>query len=271
MTSEITAVATVHAPFITGRPDLAPQARKKRVDEGFDRLRAHLDSARPDVIVAFSNEHITNFVPSNVPSYCVGVGQSNPTLPEFQLPQADVPGAPGLARELVSYAYDHSFDLSYSEELLLDHGTGLPLSYLTPGYKVPVIVILQNVIFSPMPTLERSYQLGRLVGGFLREETQGLSACVLGTGGISHWVGNEHHGDVNAEFDDWFLDRIRHGDLAALRSITAGQLAAAGDGAHEIRNWLATAAAAEGLRPEVVLDETFIPGWNTSAYQVIWQ
>lgn len=271
MSGQVGAVATVHAPFITGRPDLAPPARGQRVREGFEALQAHVEAFDPDVVIAFSNEHITNFVPSNVPAYCVAVGASNPALPEFQLPEVRVPGAPDVARALVGYAYDHGFDVGHSEELLLDHGTGLPLHFLTPRYDVPVVAVLQNVIFSPMPTPERSYQLGRLAGEFARQELGDVRVLFLGTGGISHWVGNRHHGDVNQEFDEWFLERIAAGDLDALRRLNDAEIELAGDGAHEIRNWVATGGAAGSLTPRVVLGETFIPGWNTSAYQVVWE
>ena len=264
------AVATVHSPFIVGRPDLAPPERKDRVYDGFDELRAHVESFAPDVIVAFSNEHITNFVPSNVPAYCVTVGASNPTLPEFRLPETRVPGAPEVARDLVTYAYDHGFDVAYSEELLLDHGTGLPLRFLTPSYDIPVIAILQNVIFDPMPTLTRAYDLGLLAARFVREEAKDLKVLFLGTGGISHWVGNQRHGDVNADFDEWFLEKLANDDIESVRQISQAEVDAAGDGANEIRNWVAVAAAAGELSPRVVLGETFIPGWNTSAYQVVW-
>lgn len=271
MSGRVGAVATVHAPFITGRPDLAPADRARKVRAGFEALQAYVEAFDPDVIIAFSNEHITNFVPSNVPAYCVTVGASNPLLPEFQLPDGRVPGAPDVARALVGYAYDHGFDVAHSEELLLDHGTGLPLHFLTPRYDVPVVAVLQNVIFAPMPTTDRSAQLGELAGAFARQELGDARVLFLGTGGISHWVGNRRHGDVNQAFDEWFLERIAAGDLTTLRGLADADIEVAGDGAHEIRNWVATAAAAVGLAPRVVLGETFIPGWNTSAYQVVWE
>lgn len=271
MGNEITAVGTVHAPFIVGRPDLAPPERKQRVYEGFEELRSYVDRVSPDVIVTFSNEHITNFVPSNVPSYCVSVGSTNPTVGEFRLPERDVPGDSDFAKNLVIFAYDNGFDVGHSKELALDHGTGLPLHFLTPKYDIPVVVILQNVIFSPFPTVERSFQLGKLVGRFVREEKGGMKVMFLATGGISHWVGNSRHGEVNQEFDEWFLEKIRSGDLESLCHLSQDQIDLAGDGANEIRNWIAAAGAAAPLSSRVVLDETFIPGWNTSAYQVIWE
>ncbi len=264
-------IATVHAPFITGMPAMAPEDRGKRVYEGFKQLHQHLKNAAPDLIVAFSNEHITNFLPTLVPAYCVSVGDSHPTVPEFNLPATTIPGDADFGKRFVEYAYDHGFDLSYSEELRLDHGTGLPLSFVTPDYDVPVVVILQNVIYSPMPTVARSFQLGQLVGRFVAEAAGDRRVALLGTGGISHWVGNRRHGDINVEFDEWFLRQVVSGDYDGLVRLRQEDIDLAGDGANEIRNWVAVAGGCQPLSPKAVLDETFIPGWNTSAYQVVWQ
>jgi aromatic ring-opening dioxygenase catalytic subunit (LigB family) len=263
-------LATVHAPFITGLPGLAPPDRRERVMGGFEDLRSWITKRDPDLIIAFSNEHITNFLPDNVPAFCVSVGDAHKALPEFNLPEATVPGDADTARSLVEYAYDTGFDLSYSSELVLDHGTGLPLHFLTPDYDVPVITILQNAIWSPMPTVERSFQLGQMIRRFVESETSGRHVVVLGTGGISHWVGSKRHGDVDQDFDEWFLKEIAGGTYDRIRALRQVDIDRSGDGANEIRNWIAAAGAAGESSPQVVLKETFIPGWNTSAYQVTW-
>ena len=263
-------IATIHAPFITGAPQMAPDERRQRVYEGFDRLRGYVEEAAPDLIVACSNEHITNFLPSQVSAHCVSLADANPALPEFNLPQARVPGDADFARGLVEFCYDNSFDLAHAAELVLDHGTGLPLSFLTPRFDIPVVVILQNVIYSPMPRIARSFVLGELISRYVAEAAGDRRVAVLGTGGISHWVGNARHGDVNSEFDEWFLRAIERRDHDLLLRLTQSDIDAAGDGANEIRNWLAVAGATQGLSPKVVTEETFIPGWNTSAYQVVW-
>ncbi|GAA5190404.1 hypothetical protein GCM10023322_45460 [Rugosimonospora acidiphila] len=250
---------------------MAPDDRRQRVYDGFSQLREHVRRAEPDLIVAFSNEHITNFTPGHVSAHCVSLALENPALPEFNLPKAGVPGDPEFARGLVSYAYANDFDLAYAAELELDHGTGLPLSFLTPDYDVPVVVILQNVIFSPMASVARSFRLGELVTRYVTERADNRRVALLGTGGVSHWVGNSRHGDINSEFDEWFLRQIASGDYGPLVRLTQPEIDEAGDGANEIRNWLAVAGGAQALTPSVVLEETFVPGWNTSAYQVVWQ
>jgi aromatic ring-opening dioxygenase catalytic subunit (LigB family) len=270
VSSIVAAAATVHAPFITGLPGLAPANRRQRVYDGFDYLREYVEGANPDVIVAFSSEHITNFLSTNVPAFCVGVGVENPSLPEFNLPEVTVRGDRDLATGLVEYGYQAGFDLSHSQRLLLDHGTGLPLRFITPNYEIPVVVVMQNTIWGPMHGASRAFDAGKLLADYLAQDGQDKRVALLATGGISHWVGNSHHGDINQEFDEWFLEQVATGQNETLRSMTQGQIDEAGDGANEVRNWIALAGAVTDRTPRVVIDETFVPGWNVSAYQVVW-
>jgi aromatic ring-opening dioxygenase catalytic subunit (LigB family) len=267
----VVAIATVHAPFITGLPHLAPEDRRRRVYAGFAELRTVFEAAQPDLILAFSSEHITNFLSGDVRPFCVGLADSYPVLPEFNLPQCTVPGDADFARNLVSYGYQHDFDFGYASHLLLDHGTGMPLHFISPHAAIPVVPILQNTIWSPMHTMSRAFQAGRILREFVEQDGANRRVAVLATGGVSHWVGNARHGDIDQEFDEWFLAQVASGDYDQLRSMTQEQIDVGGDGANEIRNWVALAGAVGGTKPRVVLDETFVPGWNTSAYQVVWE
>ncbi len=273
MSTIVAAVATVHAPLIVGMPHLASEEKRAAVDRGFAELRSFVAAARPDVIVSTTSEHITNFLSTNAPAFCVGTGGVNPSLPEFGLPDVQVPGDAEFARGLVEFAYDRGFDLAHSSRLVLDHGTNLPLSYITPEYNVPVVPVMINTIWAPMPTAERSYQLGELIADYVAADKADKRVLLMGTGGISHWVGSQRHGDLNQEFDMWFLKEVASGSGDNLRKLSQADIDVAGDGGNEIRNWIAVvgAAASAGLTPHVVLDETFVPGWNVSVYQVAWQ
>jgi aromatic ring-opening dioxygenase catalytic subunit (LigB family) len=274
MSELVAGVATVHAPLIVGMPHLPPEERRKSVSQGWNRLKDIVSGVQPDVILCIASEHITNFLSTAAPPFCVGIGDSNPTQPEFGLPERRVTGHPQFARALVEHAYAHGFDIAHSSELYLDHGTNLPLHFITPGYDVPVVPLLVNTVWEPMPTAERSHQLGELIADYVTNDGADNRVMVMATGGISHWVGNQRHGDMNEEFDRWFLEQIASGSNDALRALTVDEIVdQAGDGGNEIRNWIVAAAAARaaGLEPKVVLDETFVPGWNVSVYQVVWQ
>lgn len=270
MSDVVAAVATVHAPFITGLPQLAPEGQRTAVYDGFARLRERLAAASPDVVVVLSSEHITNILSTNVPPFCVGIGPSHACLAEFNLPEATVPGDPGFAGGLVRYAYENGFDVAHSSELSLDHGVGLPLHLLRPEYDIPVVPVLQNTVWSPMHTARRAFEFGVLLRRFIDQDHTDWRVALVAAGGISHWVGNSRHGDLNVEFDEWFIGRLLAGDLDALRTMSQEQIEEGGDGANEIRSWISLAAAMSDCPVEPIVQESFIPGWNVGGYQLAW-
>jgi aromatic ring-opening dioxygenase catalytic subunit (LigB family) len=270
MSSVVAAVATVHAPFITGLPGLAPEGQRSAVYRGFALLRERLAVARPDVVVVLSSEHITNILSTNVPPFCVGIGGSHACLGEFNLPESMVPGDPKFADALVRYAYENGFDVAHASELSLDHGVGLPLYFLRPEYDLPVVPVLQNTIWAPMHTASRAFEFGRLLRSFIDQDRSGRRVALVAAGGISHWVGNARHGDLNVEFDEWFIRCVLENDLEALRWMTQTQIDEGGDGANEIRSWISLAAAMRDCRVESIVEESFIPGWNVGGYQLAW-
>ena len=270
--SVVGAIATVHAPFIAGMPELAPEPQRTAVNAGFGRLRAMLAELRPDVIVTVSSEHITNFLSDNEPGFAVSTAGENPTQPEFGLPDRFVPGDSAFARGLVEFAQEQDFPLEGRKELYLDHGTNLPLSFLRPEYDIAVVPIIVNTVWAPFPSTAQAHDLGSLLACYVDEKWHDTRVVLIGTGGISHWVGNRRHGDMNPDFDRWFVDLLMSSDDEALRNISDDDIDPGGDGAHEIRTWIAMSGAARivGLQPEIVLDEEFVPGWNVGVHQLVW-
>jgi hypothetical protein len=47
-------------PLVTGRPEVSKPEQRERVYAGFEELRRRLADARPDLIVAFVNDHLQN-------------------------------------------------------------------------------------------------------------------------------------------------------------------------------------------------------------------
>ena len=77
--------------------------------------------------------------------------------------------------------------------------------------------------------------------------------AVLGTGGLSHAVGTPTAGEIDEAFDDRVMALLSENG-PAVSALTHEELEAAGNGAHEIRNWIAAAGAAGGAG-EVVMYE----------------
>ena len=82
------------------------------------------------------------------------------------------------------------------------------------------------------------------LGEAVRSFPEPLRVAVVGAGGLSHHVGTPTVGDIDEEFDRWFLDRLEQGRIEELLDLTDAEIELAGNGAHEIRSWLTVAGAA---------------------------
>lgn len=123
--------------------------------------------------------------------------------------------------------------------------------------------LIQNCVLPPLPSLQRCYDFGRMIGRAIRSWDSSRRVAILGTGGLSHAVGTPDMGKTDATFDNKFLDPVCAQD-PALFDITDAEIDAICNGTHEIRNWVAAAGAVEGTQGEVVMYEER-PWWSASA------
>ena len=125
---------------------------------------------------------------------------------------------------------------------------------------MPIVV---NAFAPPMPSLKRCLQVGAFVGEAIERWPEPKRVAVVGTGGLSHWVGLPETGRVNAEFDRWFLGCLVAGRGAEVitKYPRFEELETdAGNGGQEVRNWLAVAGAMPAvLKPRVLAYEP-LPG-----------
>src|SRR5206468_651650 len=168
-----------------------------------------------------------------------------------QLPQAS-----GNARR-----DEAGFDLSFSDELLFDHATMLPIHFLTPRMDIPVVPLILNTLTPPMPSPKRCYALGRVLGETLEKHSKRIA--IVATGGLSHWPGEAKHGKINIPFDKRFLDILTTGDRSQLAGYTHEEInVEAGSGGHEIRTWITLAGALPDWKATLLAYEPVAP-WAT--------
>jgi hypothetical protein len=272
--AEIVAAALAsHAPLITGRPDVSRPAQRERLHAGFHELRRRLAAARPDLIVAFVNDHLQNFPYSNMPAFCVGLADAYDApgpggAPLMRIPPRKVPGAPAWGLALLEGGLAAGFDFAYSYEIESWDELSVPLHFLTPAGDVPIAPLYTNCAAPPLPTPRRCHEVGAFVGAFIRSRPATERIALLATGGISHWVGTPETGRINAEFDHRLLDHVARADLEPLLRLTHAEIEReAGNGGQEIRNWLALLGAVPGWKGEVLAYEP-VPEWITGCATV---
>jgi hypothetical protein len=71
-----------------------------------------------------------------------------------------------------------------------------------------------------------------------------LRVAVLGTGGLSHSIGEPTMGWIDEEFDHTCIKHFEDGEDARLAAFLTQALPRTGNGAHEIRDWVIAHAAA---------------------------
>jgi aromatic ring-opening dioxygenase catalytic subunit (LigB family) len=200
-----------------------------------------------------------------LPPFLVAVGEraEGPINQYLKIPKVRVVIDGALGRHLVSEGLENGVDFASSIDLPLDHAEVVPLMYLTPDWNVPIVPIVVNAFAPPMPSLRRCRQVGAFVCEALEGWAEPKRVAVLGTGGLSHWVGLPETGRVNAEFDRWFMETLAVGqqDEIVTRYRKAEELEAdAGNGGQEVRDWLAAAGAMPpGLKAQVLAYEP-LPG-----------
>lgn len=266
------AAATIHAPYITGWPERAEPEHREATMAGFAAMGKALRDDDIDTLLVVTSEHIVNLQPRLAAPFLIGMGDVHRAFPEphFKLPGDSIPGDSALASEIVDGLYRDGFDIAHSSDLVLDHGTTLPLALMELCPAIAVVPIIINSIFPPLPSLPRCRVLGELLASLIERSNLGRRVGLLATGGISHTVGAPGVDANDPEFDASVIDALLAGDIDFVAGLDNGRLDAAGNGTHEIRNWLTVAAAAGSAQRRMVTRIPFAPGWNTGVYQMLW-
>ena len=238
-----------HAPPIVREWPNIPEGPRERLGAAFLELGKRIRAARPDVLLIIGADHWANFFLDNLPAICIGVGAKHGSPPEAWL--ADFPyatsmvGHPELGQHLVDFAITHGFEPSASHNLRLDHAFCVPLwkSVLNPLPTLLPIVI--NVMQSPVPSIARCLAFGSMLGDAIRSFVAPIRVAILASGGLSHSVGEPMMGDVDEEFDHTCIAHFERGDPEPLLEyLREDRIARAGNGASEVRYWVAAHGAA---------------------------
>ncbi len=256
------ACALGHAPGITAWADAAAADQRDRLQAGFDTLRQRLQDAEVEELILFTSEHWTNFFLDHISPFCIGRAAfyTGPVEPWLKVAKTRIEGDPALAEALIEHCYAHDMEPGYAQEMSFDHGTMVPLHFLTPAMDLPIVPIMINTLAHPQPSARRCYELGRLIGQVAAASPRRIG--LVATGGMSHDPGEVGHGVIDSVFDRAFLDQMRRADRVALTGSSTADLAAAGAGALELLGWIALSGAMGSQPGEVVAYEAVAP-WAT--------
>jgi aromatic ring-opening dioxygenase catalytic subunit (LigB family) len=248
MAELVGAFAATHGPLIAREWERLPSRVRDRLETSFHELGRRLKATRPDVLIVVSPDHWVNFFINNLPMVCIGIGAEHDGPPEpFMKPvfaHRTLAGHGGVARHLLRTALANGFDPALSHRLTLDHGFCIPLWRMALDPMPLIVPIIVNSIEEPMPSIRRCLEWGRLIAEAVASYPEDLRVAVLGTGGLSHSIGEKTMGDIEEDFDRLCIALFRSAGAAELTDALEERLRTAGNGGHEVRNWVIAHAAA---------------------------
>jgi aromatic ring-opening dioxygenase catalytic subunit (LigB family) len=257
----VSALAASHAPNILLEPgqewedfmdlhySMAPKASASRptfeqqkklrhdAEAAFAALRADLEAAKPDVLIVVANDQFVNFFWNNIPTFFVTVADE--VNGQFTRHKFHYRSHKELGRAIVRAGMDKSIDFSFGEHIELQHTQVVPLYFLLPEPKIPILPVYVNTWVDPAPTPRRCYQVGELVREVADHSKERVA--VLATGGLSHFPGSPRIGEIDTQFDHKLLQVMREGKGRSLVDYSVADLLQAGD--TEFLNWMVVVGA----------------------------
>ena len=242
-----------HSPAITSRGEMADPQLRRQLLEAFDRQRQAIEDAGAEAIVMVSSEHFANFFMDNMPTFSIGIADEyygpieDPNW--LKIPRTTIPANPDLSLRLINQVMQ-SVDVCFAHEWKFDHGMSVPLHFLTPQYKTPIIPVNINCQSMPMSPLHRSWALGQALREAIDSAPEKIA--LIGTGGTSHWPCTPDSGKINEAWDRVLIDHLINKRKDALLAYTdEDTYREGGGGAFEIRTSICIAAATEEQTGEV--------------------
>ena len=136
------------------------------------------------------------------------------------------------------------FDLTFCQELELDHGVYSWLPYLLDApWPLKVLPIAVNMLMQPVPTPQRLHALGASLQRALLGDGANHDVVVLATGGMSHQIHGTKFGLTNEKWDRYFLNAIEQRQDELLATPVEQIMQVAGTEAAELTMWYAMRTA----------------------------
>lgn len=247
MAEIVCALGVPHTPFYPAL--VAREGPNCETARLYQAVREHLEAVRPDVLLVFDSDHLNTFFFDNWPTFAVGAApeitgpnDDNTTI----LPPTTLAGNVDLAHHVYRRGVLGGFDFSLSEKFSIDHSILVPLHFLTPSMRIPIVPLFINGLAPPLPAAKRCFALGELVRNTIAEWPAQLRVAVLASGSFSLEVAgprmraNALDGVPNPEWVTRVVSLLGDAKIDdLLNEATSDQLSSAGNVAGEILNWIA--------------------------------
>ena len=220
-----------------------------------------LAAVRPDVIVMFDTDHLNTFFLDNLPIFAIGVDKTftGPNDEPREMPIYTVKSAPDLAAHIQQVGVASGFDIGSVQRFGVDHSVAVPLHFLTPSMKIPVIPFFISGHVPPLPSARRCFELGQAVGRAIESWPASMRVVVMGSGSFSLEVGGPRMAPGRSDGvpdPDWAMKVIKYLENQQIdlliKQSTPEQMFKAGNVGGELLNWIAMIGAIGNRKPQYI-------------------
>lgn len=258
-----------HDPVMYVAPDAPPQRQRDAVHAAFRLCSERLAALRPDTVIIVGCDHYMLFGPQCLPSYVIATGDIDGPIDQLPgLRRGVLQNNEALAGHIAEHGKRHGFDWTVARAFTFDHAIAIPQQLiveplLAAGLRVKTIPVYLACAVDPYIKFKRAAELGAQIRQAVADFPGDERVVVVGSGGISHWVGSAQMGRVNEVFDREVLGYALGGDLDGLCELSDQYiLEHGGEGGMEIRNFACAMGAVPGARGELLGYEP-VPEWVT--------
>ena len=259
MAAIVGALGVPHTPFFPALVEReGPQCETARF---FAAATAELEAMRPDLIVMYDTDHLNTFFLDNLPIFAVGVTErfKGPNDEPRDVPDYTIKSVPDFAAHLRRLGIKAGFDLALLQEFTVDHSVVVPLHFMTPTMRVPVIPIFVSGHVPPLPSAKRCYDLGVAIKRAIESWPEGLRVVVIGSGSFSLEVfgpriaPGKSDGVPDPDWAKRVCTLLEQGAIPTLlNEATQDQMLRAGNVGGELLDWIAMLGAVGERRPKFV-------------------
>jgi protocatechuate 4,5-dioxygenase beta chain len=258
MAKIVSGVAVPHDPAYPARAK--KEGPDSEIAKLFREVREHMLASRPDVLVVFTNDHFNTFFFDRFPTFAIGVAASSSgPCDSTDMPSFDVVIDERMAEHIRADVINDGFDLTMTQKFEMDHGFMVPLSFLNPDMKIPIVPIWVNAFVKPLPKAARARALGRSVGAAIKRSPSNARVAVVAAGSISLEIGGPkvnpgmRRGIPGVEWVAHVDKRFRAAEVEELvNEATEEKMLAAGNVGGELLNFIAMLGAIGDHRPDFV-------------------
>ena len=220
-----------------------------KIEAAYSAVRERIAELDADTAIIVGADHYVLFGPQCLPACLIGIGDVSGPYERFPgMDQGAIDNHKGLAHFILDHGRANGFDWSASKSLRVDHSIGGPARLCVlpnEGRRVIPVYLASGV--APVIPMSRAHALGGAIAAAVREWPGPERVVVIGSGGISHWVGTPEMGQLNPAFDQRIIDYVIKGDVEGLLGLSDTEiLREGGNGGMEIRNFACAMGALPG-------------------------